>query len=142
MTSRIDILKSINSETPPDEAISLLEKYHATDYNPTQQPVLDAQRNQLESAGYNADEWKYYSNTMGDRDEEGNLQPDALAMEYSRKKFHPDIELVAIQGAWIGGVSGKPLQEGQSGSIAAYREMPEDFTIYVRKKPLQIEERE
>lgn len=94
---------------------------------------LEAAYRLLDESGYNRDDWVYLSLAYPETPDQEGVE----TVIRSWKKHIPEgIEFLALQGGFLGGVSHDTERGVHSWIQPCY--MPDNFTLFIRVKPLQL----
>ena len=128
---KADLIRTINPEMSPEQAVANVSLFNELEFNKTQIPVMEKRDEQLRNAGYEPNEWVYYECSVP-------INKDRTAEEqmksYSRY-FPKGVEFLMIQGAYTGGVIEASSRAFKAFSASEYGFSATRYTTFIRVRP-------
>lgn len=121
------LLESINPQMDPETAVDNVRRFNALQYNPSQAAIYGAWAKLLSDCGYDPDEWVFFTNTKADPEED-------FTKEHG--EFPEEVELIFLQGAFIGGVKGNP--DDGLWNVSRYTYFHNWYSVFIRVKQRQL----
>ena len=130
---KYNLLSEINPNMPAEEVIARITEFNQQDFNETNKPEIQARNQLLIDAGHTPSDWTFYTN----KSHLDNEQPMGKELDnFFKKVFPPDIEYLAFNGEFLGGVhSGENVI---SVIKCTYNEL--GYSVFVRIRPKMLSE--
>lgn len=128
MVSAVELIREIKRDMSPREVIERVSAFNQVEFNLSLIPTIIARRELLKKCGYIPTEWTFYSNwgLLAHQTPNGMLRT-------LKRNFPTGIEFLAIQGAYVGGMSG--IGDGGPGGVSRYNFDSETYSVFIREKP-------
>ena len=124
----IQLIKEINPNMPPEQAVQNVRRFNKLEYNRSKKPVYQARDELLKKYGYKPNEWVYFTNHFP---LDGKENVDEADLASLARPFPKGVEFLILPGGFVGGISGIPGTTSSWG-VAQYKFREDDYTVYIR----------
>lgn len=128
-----NLLTELNSQMSPEEVVARIQKFNRLDFNPTHSPVIEKQNEMLIEAGYDPDDWTFYSN---DSHWNKEITHEEQIENHFKAYFPAGVEYLAIKGQCVGGAYSDTLVS----ALVQYRFVEDGYSVFVRVRPKTLPE--